>query len=78
MDIRSTSTGQNGAPVTPSDTTVVGARALWVGGAGTVIVDFKDGNTNVSFPGVPAGTHLQIAAYRVKAATSATNIVAIY
>jgi hypothetical protein len=65
--------------VTPSDTTTLGgARALWVGGAGNLTLDFADGTTNVVITGVPAGTLLPIAPLRVKAATTATNVVALY
>lgn len=79
MDTRSVSPAQNALAVTPSDTTVLGARGLWVGGAGAVAVDFRDGSTGVVFSGVPAGTFLPIAAYRVKATgTTATLIVAVF
>lgn len=71
------------APVTKSDTTVVRARALYVGGAGDVAVQMlgnavSPGTTTVTFVGVPAGTILPISAYRVMDATTATNIVALY
>jgi hypothetical protein len=65
--------------VTPSDTTTIGgARALWVGGAGNLTLDFADGQTNVLFSGVPAGTLLPVAPLKVKAASTATLIVALY
>lgn len=79
MDTRANSPAQNGAAVTPSDTTIVACRRLYVGGAGAVAVDFRDGNTGVVFAAVPAGTTLDVAALRVKATgTTATNIVALY
>lgn len=65
--------------VTPSDTTIIGGcRALWVGGAGNLTLDFADGQNNVLLSGVPAGTLLPIAPLRVKAATTATLVVALY
>jgi hypothetical protein len=65
--------------VTPSDsTTLGGCRALWVGGAGNLTLDFADGATNILMSGVPAGTLLPTAVLRVKAATTATLIVALY
>lgn len=65
--------------VTPSDTTTYGGcRALWVGGAGNLTLDFPDGSTNVVIQGVPAGTVIPVAPLRVKAATTATLIVALY
>jgi hypothetical protein len=65
--------------VTPSDTTTIGGcRGLWVGGAGALTLDFPDGQTNVVISGVPAGTLLPVAPLKVKAATTATLIVALY
>jgi hypothetical protein len=65
--------------VTPSDTTTIGGcRGLWVGGAGNLTLDFADGTNNVVIASVPAGTLLPIAPLRVKAATTATNIAALY
>ena len=65
--------------VTPSDTTTIGGcRSLWVGGAGDVTLDFADGTTNVVFSAVPAGQLLPVAPLKVKAATTATLIVALY
>jgi hypothetical protein len=65
--------------VTPSDsTTLGGCRALWVGGAGNLTLDFADGATNILMSGVPAGTLLPVAVLKVKAATTATLIVALY
>lgn len=64
--------------VTPSDSTeLVGVRALWVGGAGTVSVIACNDTSAVSLT-VPAGTLLPIFARKVMAASSATNIVAFY
>jgi len=64
--------------VTPSDaTTLVGVRALWIGGAGSVSVIACNDTTAVSLT-VPAGTLLPIFAKKVMAATTATNIVAFY
>lgn len=66
--------------VTPHDTnTIGGCRGLWFGGAGNATLDFPDGNNNVLFSGIPAGTLLPIAPLRVRATgTTATLIVALY
>lgn len=65
--------------VTPSDSTVVEARALYVGGAGNVAVKCQVNDTAVTFVGVAAGTILPVAAYNVMSTnTTATNIVALY
>jgi hypothetical protein len=69
------------ASVTPSDGSDLAggeARALWVGGAGSVAVRNRDG-TAVTFSGVPAGSILPVRTSRVMATnTTATGIVALY
>jgi hypothetical protein len=78
MDLRSISPGQNAVAVTPSDTTIVGCRSLYIGVTGDVTLDLPGGATSVLFKAVPVGI-LPVAALRVKATgTAATNIVAIY
>lgn len=64
--------------VTPSDSTVVAARALYVGGAGNVTIKTDANATAVTFTAPPVGTVLRVQAYRVMAATTATQIVALY
>ena len=69
--------------VTKSDTTKVGCRALWIGGAGDLAVqmagDELNGDTTTkTFVGIPAGTLLPLAVIRVMAATTCTNIVALF
>jgi hypothetical protein len=70
-----------GAVVTPNDGVDLAtpARALWIGGAGAVNVDFDGDAGTVLLSGVPAGTLLPIAARRVRAtSTTATLIVALW
>ncbi len=63
------------AAVTPSDSTALTSRAVWVGGAGDVSVRLSGAtSTTVVFTAVPAGTLLPISVVRVMAATTATNI----
>ncbi len=63
--------------VTPSDDTVLtGVRALYVGSMGTVVATNSNG-VDVSFE-CPAGVTLQISPVKVKAATDADDIVALY
>jgi hypothetical protein len=65
------------AAVTPSDTTAVSFRGVWVGGAGNLAVVTEGGNT-VTFTAVPAGTLLPVAVKAVNATnTTATNIVGL-
>jgi hypothetical protein len=66
------------AAVTKSDTTDLGrTRAVWVGGTGNLVVTMADGN-DATFTAVPAGSWLWIQVQKVKNATTATNIVALY
>lgn len=77
-----TSPAKRGVAVTPSDATELECtRALWVGGAGDVVVVFAElrGNsTPVTLAGVAAGTLLPVQVVKVMAATSATAVVALY
>lgn len=75
-----------GVAVTPTDNTAIPkTRALWVGGAGNLVVKFSDvrdptvaGNT-VTITGVPAGTLLPFSVVCVNStSTTATTIVALY
>lgn len=60
--------------VTESDSTVlVDHKAIWVGGAGNLALEYADGTTD-TITGVPAGTLLPLSCAKVKAATTATNI----
>jgi hypothetical protein len=66
-------------PVTPSDTVLLDPvpRSLYVGGAGSLVVDTIGGDTSVTFLAVTSGTLLPLRVTRVYAATSATDIVAL-
>lgn len=66
--------------VTASDSTdLTGARALFVGGEGNVAVRMiNDPSTTVTLTGVTAGSILPLRVTRVMAATTATNITALY
>lgn len=68
------------AAVTASDATdLTGVRALYVGGAGTLVVRLVDDpSTTVTFAAVTAGSLIPLQVTRVMAATGATNIVALY
>ena len=70
----------NAAAVTPSDSTAVAFRSLWVGGNGTgaknVAVMPLNGDTAVTFVNVADGTLLPIAVRKVMSTnTTHTNIV---
>ena len=63
------------AAVAKSDSAAMFARSLYIGGAGDVVVETRAGSV-VTFAAVPAGTILPIRCVKVRAATTATNIVA--
>jgi hypothetical protein len=64
--------------ITKSDTTIFRTtRALYVGGAGTIVVTMNSGQ-EATFAGVLAGTILPIQVIQVKDATSATSLLALY
>lgn len=62
--------------ITKSDSTVFYARALYVGTTGDVVVTTRAGN-DVTFKAVPAGTILPVRCTKVKAATTAADIVGL-
>ena len=68
------------AAVTASDSTdLTGTRGLLVGGAGDLAVRMiNDPSTTVTITGVVAGAILPLRVTRVMAATTATNITALY
>lgn len=66
------------AAVTPSDSTdLTGARAVWVGAAGNLVLKGVDDSSAVTLV-VPAGVLIPVFVARVMAATTATSIVALY
>lgn len=75
--------GESLVAVTKSDTDDVEKlgnaypRALWVGGAGNVVMVAPDGRS-ATLSGVAAGTLLPLRFKRIGASTTATLMVAIY
>lgn len=66
------------AAITPSDTTIVGCRAIYVGGAGNLSLQAYEGGPTVVFTAPAIGVEHPLSAYRVMAATTATLLVALY
>lgn len=70
---------RGGVAVTKSDATVIApTRGIFVGGTGNLTVDFADGTIDVLITAPVVGTILPISVVKVKAATTATAIVALY
>ena len=66
------------APITPADTALaVIPKALYIGGAGNLVVYEADGTTAVTFV-VQSGAVLPVRVSQVRAATTATGIIGLY
>lgn len=64
--------------VTPSDVTVLSpTRGLYITGTGNLTVVYLD-DTEDTFTAIPANTIMPLCVKQVKAATTATNIKALY
>lgn len=66
-----------GLAITPSDTVDQAYSAIYVGGAGDVVVTMEAGGTVVTFKAPPVGTILPIRVKRVMAATTATLLIGL-
>lgn len=68
-----------GFAVTPSDSTVFTqpTRAVYVGGAGNLVVTYLDGSTD-TLQSVVAGTLLPIRVTKIGASSTATKISGLY
>lgn len=65
--------------VTPSDSTLLAVtRGLFVGTGGEVLVDMAEQGTDILFLNVPNGTFMPIQVIRVKAGSTASDIIALY
>lgn len=67
--------------ITPHDTNELAnvTKAIWVGGAGNIVVILEDDSAAVTLVGVAAGTLLPLRAKIVKStSTTATSLVALY
>lgn len=69
----------NGISVTPDDNVILApTRGLYIGGTGDLTVDFVNGEEDVVITAPVIGTIIPISVVKVKAATTATLIVALY
>ena len=72
------SSAQKAVAVTPSDSTVLAVtKGLYIGGTGNLVVTMADG-VDATFTGISAGIVHPLSVTKVKAATTATSIVAVY
>ena len=71
---------RNAYVITPDDDTdlTVIPKALYIGGDGDLVVDMVGDGEDIPFPGLTASSILPIRPVRVKEATTATSIVALY
>lgn len=81
IPVTDTGPGRRAVAVTPSDSTSYvngAARALYVGGAGNVVMVLTDDST-VTLTAVPAGTIIPLWHKRVNStSTTATSMVAMF
>ena len=80
MGMKVFSSAKNFVAVTPSDSTTLNCKAIWVGGAGNIAIARGSSDTAVTFVGVSAGTFLPIELMggRIMSTnTTATSIVAV-
>lgn len=75
--IRALESGSKLRAVTPSDSTRLDCRALYVGTGGDLVVTGADDKNAVTLVNVQAGSLLPIACKYVNAATTADDIIAI-
>jgi hypothetical protein len=70
---------ENAVAITPADNTAIGPyQALYVGGAGNVVLIPYNSTTPVTFTGVPAGTILRVHFQGINAtSTTATALVGL-
>ena len=75
---KSANPASDAATVTPSDSTILSARALYIGVTGNVAVIPLGGTVAVTFSNVPVGI-LPVSVSKVMSTnTTATSIVALY
>lgn len=71
---------RKGFAITPHDSTELALtpKAVWVGGAGNLVVRLVDDSSDITISGVAAGTLLPIRPKLVKTTTTATLLIGLY
>lgn len=79
MGMKVFSSAKTFVAVTPSDSTSVSCKALYIGNTGNVVISAGSTGAGITFVGVPAGLFMPVELQngRVMAATTATGIVAL-
>ena len=65
---------QHAAVVVPSNTADNTGQALFVSGAGNVVLDTEAGETSITFTAVPANTFIRLRFVRIRTASTATGM----
>jgi hypothetical protein len=74
------SSARKGFAITPHDTTEIALtpKAVWVGGAGNLVVRLEDDSSDITISGIAAGTLLPIRPKLIKTTSTATLIIGLY
>lgn len=72
--------GRKGFAITPNDSTELALtpKAVWVGGAGNLVVRLIDDSADITISGIAAGTLLPIRPKLVKTTSTATLLIGLY
>jgi len=71
--------GADAVAITPADADLgIRTRAVYVGTGGDLVVKMAASGNIVTFPNVVAGSLLPLRVTQIRAATSASNIVAVW
>ena len=74
------SSSRKGFAITPNDSTEIAltAKAVWVGGAGNLVVRLEDDSADITISGISAGTLLPIRPKLIKTTSTATLLIGFY
>jgi hypothetical protein len=74
------SSARKGFAITPNDSTEIAltAKAVWVGGAGNLVVRLEDDSADITISGIAAGTLLPIRPKFIKTTSTATLLIGFY
>jgi hypothetical protein len=74
------SSARKGFAITPNDSTEIALtpKAVWVGGAGNLVVRLEDDSADITISGIAAGTLLPIRPKFIKTTSTCTGIIGLY